>query len=221
VPAELLELAGHLVALELLLEDQERDAVVAALLGRLDRCDEEVRAHAVGDEGFGAVHHVAAVDALGEGLDAGHVGAGVRLGDSESGDLLALDRRDEIALLLVLRAELPHGRRRDPDVGADPGRHAAGAAARQLFRENRVVHVVTTLAAVLLGVLEPEEPELGHAREDLVGKPASVLPLHRVRGELVLHEAPDRLAELLVLVGEGRDRPPSLRDRGVGAHSVV
>ena len=46
-----------------LVDDQEADAVVAALLGRLDRGDDEVGAHAVGDEHLRAVDDPAAVDA--------------------------------------------------------------------------------------------------------------------------------------------------------------
>ena len=53
---------------------------------------------------------------------------------------------------------------------------------------------------------------LGQRREDLVGEPARVLPLLGVRAQLVRDEAADRLAQLLVLLGERRDRPP----RGVG-----
>src|SRR5690606_20388888 len=122
----------------------------------------------------------------------------------ERGDLLALDRRDEEALLLLLGAELPDRRRRDPDVGADPRRDAPRAAARQLLDEDRVVDVVAALAAVLLRVLEAEVAELGAAAEDVVGKPALLLPLGGVGAELVRDEAADRLAELLVLLRERR-----------------
>ena len=63
VPAELLELGDARDALASV-DDQERDAVVAALLGRLDGGDDEVGAHAVRDERLRAVDDVAAVDAL-------------------------------------------------------------------------------------------------------------------------------------------------------------
>src|SRR5581483_1246628 len=111
------------------------------------------------------------------------------------------------APLLLLRAELPDRRRGDPDVRAYPRRQPAAAATRELLGENGVMHVVAALAAVLLGVLEPEEAELGHAREHVVGEPARVFPLARVRSQLGLDEAPDRLAQRFVLVGERR-RPP-------------
>ena len=79
-------------------------------------------------------------------------------------------------------------------------------APRELLGEHRVVHVVAALAAVLLRVLEAEVAELGHAREHVVGEPLGVLPLVRVGAQLLGHEAPDRLAQLLVLVRERRDR---------------
>ena len=106
VPAHLLELRDDLVAGHVALEDQERDAVVAALLGGLDRADEEVGADAVGDEGLGPVDDVAAVDRPRVGADAGDVRAGAGLGDPERADLLALDRRDQEALVLLGGPEL-------------------------------------------------------------------------------------------------------------------
>ena len=59
------------------------------------------------------------------------------------------------------------------------------------------------LAAVLGRVLQPQQALRGQAREQLVGKPSLLLPLLRVRRELALEKAPDRLPQLLVLVGEG------------------
>jgi hypothetical protein len=47
----------------------------------------------------------------------------------------------------------------------------------------------------------PEEAELAHPVEDRVGE-RRLLPLLGVRRELLLGEGPDRLAQLLVLVGE-------------------
>src|SRR5205807_735524 len=66
------------------------------------------------------------------------------------------------------------------------------------------------LAAVLLRVLQAEVAVLGELGEDLVVEPARLLPLLGVRAQLLVDEAPQRLAELLVLLGEGR----------VGRHGV-
>ena len=175
---------------------------MAAFLRGLDGGDDEVRAHAVGDVGLLAVDHPAAVDALGARGDRGDVGAGARLGDAERADLLAADRRHEVALLLLLGAELPDRRRGDVDVRADARGRAAGADPRHLLAQHRLVQVVAALAAVGLRVLQPEQALRGELREHLVGEPALVLPLLRVRRQLALDEAADRLSQLFVLVGE-------------------
>ena len=124
VPAELLELPRDQEAVHVALDDEEGDAVMAALLGGLHGRDDEVGAHTVRDEGLRPVDHVAAVDRLCARADAGHVRAGARLRDAERADPLASDRRGEEALLLLVRAELPHRRRRDRDVRADARREA-------------------------------------------------------------------------------------------------
>src|SRR6478672_7431648 len=128
--------------------------------------------------------------------DAGHVGARVGLGDAERADLLALDRRHEPALLLVLGPELPDRRCGDVHVTADRSTHAARAAARQLLCPDRVVQVAAALAAVALLVLQPEEAQLAAAQEDLVWHPLRVLPLHGIGTQLGLDEAPQRLPQL-------------------------
>src|SRR2546429_64147 len=127
-----------------------------------------------------AIHDVGAVDLSGERLDAGGVGAGVGLGDAERADLLPANRRRQEALLLVVGADLPPRRRRDPDVCADPGGEAARAAVRELLGEDGVVQIVTALTAVLLRVLQSQIAVRGKLVEHLVGEPTLVLVLLRV-----------------------------------------
>ena len=78
--------------------------------------------------------------------------------------------------------------------------------ARQLLGPDRVVDVVAALAAELLGVLEAEEAELAAALVQLARELARLLPLVDVGGDLLADEAPHRLAELLVLLGERRQQ---------------
>ena len=66
--------------------------------------EDEVRPGAVGDERLRAVDHVLVAVADRLGADPGDVGAGARLGDPEAADLLALDPRHQVALLLLLGA---------------------------------------------------------------------------------------------------------------------
>ena len=136
---------------------------------------------------------------------------------------VARDRRHEVALLLLLGAEQVDRRRRHVRVHRDAHREAAGVGVRHLLGEHEVAEVVAALAAVLLGVGEPEQPELAHAREDRVGE-RRLLPLLRVRARArVTHEGVDRLAQPVVLLGED-EVPPAGGEVGLedvggrGAH---
>jgi hypothetical protein len=92
-------------------------------------------------------------------------------------------------------------------MGSEPGRDAAAAAgSRKLLDPDGVVDVVAALAAVLGLVLEPEEAELSTAVVQLARELSSLLPLVHVGGDLLGDEAADGLAELLVLLAEGRER---------------
>src|SRR4029077_2953981 len=64
---------------------------------------------------------------------------------------------------------------------------------------------VAPLAAVLRLELEAEEDELAAAVVQLARELPSVLPLLDVGGDLLGDEAPHGLAQLLVLLGEGRE----------------
>ena len=157
-------------------------------------------------------------------LDPGHVGAGVGLGDAQAGDLLALDRRHQVVLLLLLGAEQVDRRGRHVRVDRDAHAEAAAVGVRHLLGEHERAVVVAALAAVLLGVGEAEEAELAHALEDPV-RERGLLPLLRVRAQLLDDEVVDRLAELVVLVGEdevlARAGVVGLQDIGGGHAGTV
>jgi len=78
-------------------------------------------------------------------------------------------------------AEREQGRRRDVDVRADPGRHAARPAARELLGQHRVGDPVAP-------VLEPQPAALRQRAEHLVREPAGLLPLVRERAQALAHE---------------------------------
>ena len=206
VHAELAQLllADH--ARRVHVDDEQREAVVAGVRVGLGDEHDEVGPVAVGDVGLGPVDHPLVAVAHGARLDAGHVGAGVGLGDAEAGDLLALDRGHEVGLLLLLGAEGEDRRRRHVGVDRDPHRQAAAVGVHDLLAEHEVAVVVAALAAVLLGEREAEQPELAHPLEHPVVE-GVLLPLLRVGPELLEHEGADRLAQLLVLVGEDEVPP--------------
>jgi hypothetical protein len=86
------------------------------------------------------------------------------------------------------------------------------------------VDVVAPLASVLELVLEAEEAELAAARIELARELPVLLPLLDMRRDLLADEAADRLAQLLVLLGEGRDeRTPAgvLYDGDGGLQSSI
>ena len=186
---------------------------MAPVGARADGGDDEVGAHPVGDERLGAAQGPAALDPGGARVDRSDVGARIGLGDPQRRDLLPLDARHQVPLLLLLGAELPDRRQRDRRVRSDPGRQPPGAAARQLLGEHRVGHVAPALAAVSLLKLEAQVAELRQPVEHLVGEPSRLLPLGRPGPQLGLNEPPHRGSELLVLLGERRHRAPR---RGAG-----
>ena len=192
-------LADH--ARQVHVDQEEREAVIARVGVGLGDEHDVVGAVAVGDVGLRPVDHPLVAVAHRARLDAGDVRAGVGLGDPEAGDLLALDRGHEVALLLLLGAEQEDRRRRH--VGVDRDAHAEPAALRvdHLLGEHEVAEVVAALAAVLLGIGQAEEAELAHAAEDRV-RERRLLPLLRVRRELLDHERVDRLAERFVVIVE-------------------
>jgi hypothetical protein len=91
-------------------------------------------------------------------------------------------------------------------VGPEPGRDpATTAGSRQLLDPDGVVYVVPALAAVLGLELEAEEAQLSAALVELTWKLARLLPLVDVGSDLPGDEAADGLAQLLVLLAEGRE----------------
>ena len=103
----------------------------------------------------------------------GDVGAGARLGDAERRDLLALDRRHEVALLQLLGAELEDRRRRHVGVDGDAHRSPPLLRVRHRLAAHDRHQVVAALAAVLLREVDAEEAELAHALEDPVREAVS------------------------------------------------
>ncbi len=150
VHAELLEplLPDHALAVHV--HEEEREAVVARIRVGLRHEHDVVGAVAVRDEGLRPVDHPLVAVAHRARLDAGDVGARVRLRDAEAGDLLALDRGHEVALLLLLGAEQEHRRGGHVRVHRHAHRDPARVAPRHLLGQHDVAVIVAALSAVLL-----------------------------------------------------------------------
>jgi hypothetical protein len=97
-------------------------------------------------------------------------------------------------------------------------RGAAEGRAAELFGEHHRAERVHVAAAVFGRIADAEEAELAHAAQHLARDVALLLPLRAVRLDLLLDEAADLRAQLLVLLAEiGRGEG----GRCVGEHDVI
>ena len=167
---------------------------------------DRVRAMAVGDERLRAVDDVLAGGRIGSSRTARVLIPATS--EPASGSVMPMqrifvapDRRRGPLLLLLLAAEREDRRHRHVGLDRNPHRQAAAVGVRHLLGQHQRGVVVAALPAVLLGLVEPEETELAHPLEHPV-RERGLLPLLGVGLELLDHETADRLAQLLVLVGE-------------------
>src|ERR1700686_4758929 len=169
--------------------------------------DNQVRVDAVGDEHLGAVHDVGITVATSDGLHVGDVRPTRWLGDTESDDLLALDRGGQPALPLRVGAVVIDRWRGDRDMGPNARRHPTRSAPRQLFKEDGFVDQAGVGATVLLRILETQQVEGAKSLEKLSRKLLRLLPFVDMRANLLVDDAADGAPKLLVL------RPKEVRAR--------
>src|SRR5450759_328439 len=197
-PAQLVQLARDLEPRGAGVHHEHRDAAITFLRVGLRREDHEVAARAVGYARLRAVYHPFFPVFQRFCLDGGDVAAGVRLGDRQAADPLALDARDEVLLFLLVGPVVEYVRHRDRDVRSDVRPDAARAALAHRFVEDSLrQHVIT--AAVLLRVSHPQVAQAAHLLERRARNLSRFLPLVGVGSELVEDEIGDALAEHLVL----------------------
>ena len=151
-----------------------------------DREDHHEVGHvAVGDEGLLPVDHPLVAVADGGGADVAGVRPGAGLGDREAADLVAVDGRDEVALLLLVVG----GVEDVVGVAAEAERHERPAELRlhQRRHDRAERH-----PAVLLRRLHPEEPGLlGLAAQRpqlLAGQPSLAASLALEDGRFQRHD---------------------------------
>ena len=170
----------------------------------------EVRDVAEGDEGLLAVDHPLVAVADGGGPDVARIRAGAGLGDGEAADLVAVDRRQEVALLLLVVGAVEDV----VGVAAEAERHEGPA---ELRLDQGRHHRAERHPAVLLGSLHAEEARLlglgPQGAELLARQPALVAPLplqhrglqrHHLAGDEGPHPVPD--LALLVTQAQVHDR---------------
>src|SRR5256886_3250607 len=201
VHAQLLQRARDVKTLRPFLDHEQVEATVPSLAFRLGHHQRPVAPSAVGDEDLSAVDDELVAEAACRGGDSCHIRPGVRLGDGESGDLLASDRRDEPAPLLLLGAEAEDRRRRHLGLHRHGHAEAAAPGPRHLLRQDDRAEIVAPLATVFGRVAQAEKTKLAEPLEDRVGE-GFFLPLLEVGLYLFFAERPDVHAELLVRVRE-------------------
>jgi hypothetical protein len=153
----------------------------------------------VGDVDLAAVDHPLVAVPHRPRLDPGHVGAGVRLGDGDGADHLALDRGHQVALAQLVAPEVVQRGRRHVGVDADAHGDAGVVAAGDLLEKHGREGPVQPRAAPLGVVAEPEQPQVPHLPVQALVDPAGLVELARAGPELFFDELPDRVAEDLVL----------------------
>src|SRR5690606_33569824 len=201
---DLLQLAADGVALALRVDREDRQARPAVLRRRRGgaRHDQDaVGEAAAGDEGLGAVEDVVVAVAPRGGLHPGEVGAGAGLGHRDGGHHLAGHERRQPALLLLLRPVLQQVGQDEVDVHPIAAEAHPGAGA--LLGDHRLVlEAGLPGAAVLLGHLDAEHPELAELVVEVARRVAGLLPLLVDGGDLRLDERPDGLPERLMVLAE-------------------
>ncbi len=167
--------------------------------------DEEVGHHAVGGPQLDPVQHVVVAVRDGGGGQACRVGADVRLGEQEGGDVGAGAARQEGVLLLLGAEDFHRLRYADRLMGGEQG--ADRGAGRTGQGERLVVVDLGQPEAAVLGVdLHAERAELLEPGDDLVGDPGVALDPGRVDLRLaeVAQFGEKLLAALDVVVGRER-----------------
>ena len=154
-----------------------------------------------GDEDLAAVDDVLVAVAPRERVLIRGVGAGLRLGERETADLVPRGDRTQEALALGLGAVLVNGIAEQRVVD----RHHDGMAAahaRDLFHHRRVRDRVAAHPAPALGHEDPHETELAHPLDRLVREPSVAVDLRGDGAHFALGEVARHLADHPLLVGE-------------------
>src|SRR5581483_642874 len=155
----------------------------------------------VRDEGLAAVDHPAVAVAHRARLRAARVGAGLGLGEAEGPELLAAEQLGQVALPLLVGAEVDEGRDAQADRGLQ-GDGQRGVAAGDLLQGEAVGDEVAAGTAHALGEGQGEEAEPGHAGDQVVGELAGLVVVGGPGDDLALGEVAAEVADGALLVAE-------------------
>ncbi len=194
IHAELLELAAAPEALRIVgLDHEQRDALGAGLRIGLGDDDDQIGVLAVGDEGLGAVEHVAVAGFLRRRAHALQIGAGAGLGHGDGADHLAGRELRQPALLLIFGAVVKNVGRDDPGMQ----RRAEGieTGERKFAIDHRLMREASARAAIFLRHRCAEQAGRAGLGPDIAIVHAGFVPAVEMGNELVGDEAPRLLFE--------------------------
>ena len=169
---------------------------------RFSEDDVEASVGAVGDPGFGAVEAVVVAAADGGGLDAGGVGAGGRLGETEGAENFPGGEAAEIAGFLGFVAKVEDRDLRGGIGDAKGGGHG-GMDAGDFFEHEDVGDGIETGAAPFFWHEHAAAAESTEFLDGFEGKVVGALPIFDVRADLGVHEVADGVADEELVVREG------------------
>jgi hypothetical protein len=181
-------------------DDERREAAVTLARVGLGEDDRPRGVARVRDERLRAVQDVLVAAPLGGGLDAGDVGAGVRLGQAERAEDRLLEERHEPFAPLFIGAGQQHGACPQRVRGERDGH--ARAAPGELLADQDPVERLEPEAAVLLGDVDVHQAELVRLRDDVSRVRLVLVVLGRLRPDLLLGELACERPQLLLLVGQ-------------------
>jgi hypothetical protein len=155
----------------------------------------------VRDEHLRAVEDVLVTAALGDGLDARRVGAGVGLGERERTEERLVEERRQPRLLLLVGTR-DHHRRRPEDVRHDRDRDPR-AAPGELLADEHALEGGESRAAELLGHVDVHQPELVRLLDQVGGVGLMLVVLGRLGADLLVGELARERAQLTLLRRQG------------------
>ena len=165
-----------------------------------------------GDELLSAAQHPTVTVAPRPCLDRRGVGAGLRLGQPETREHLALRHRLEKPPLLLVRAVLPDRHAADRVLHAEYRRDRA-LAGGDLLHDQGIADMVGARPAIFLGHQHAHKAELAEFGYRLSRKPLLAVPFRGVRGKPFARKVAGGIAQHPLLVGKLHSMISSARAR--------
>ncbi|MDT4857998.1 hypothetical protein FQZ97_924440 [compost metagenome] len=181
-------------------DERAHAALAGALVGHSDD-DGDLAVLAAGDELLHAVDHVTVAVLARGGAQARGVAAGLRFGEAEGAEHLALGQRLE-PFLLLLRVAVAHEDGVDGAVGHADGGAGAAVAGRNLFEHQCEREVVEARAAMLLGHADAVGAQRGQALVHFLREAVVAVPLGGVGPELGLRKIAHGVADGFLVCAE-------------------